>query len=58
MHVFDLTMCNLIKQHLQVPVLPLFFDLQLGSAVMVEDTSLCFNALKGLPGEESKIVFQ
>ncbi|MEW5305667.1 MAG: hypothetical protein WDW38_008152 [Sanguina aurantia] len=24
--------------------------IQLGSAVMVEDTSLCFNALKGLPG--------
>jgi inosine triphosphate pyrophosphatase len=23
---------------------------QLGGAVMVEDTSLCFNALKGLPG--------
>lgn len=23
---------------------------QLGAAVMVEDTSLCFNALKGLPG--------
>ncbi len=24
---------------------------QLGGAVMVEDTCLCFNALKGLPGE-------
>lgn len=24
--------------------------LQLRAAVMVEDTSLCFNALKGLPG--------
>lgn len=24
---------------------------QLGAAVMVEDTSLCFNALKGLPGK-------
>jgi inosine triphosphate pyrophosphatase len=23
---------------------------QVGGAVMVEDTSLCFNALKGLPG--------
>lgn len=28
-----------------------FSPVQLGSAVMVEDTSLCFNALKGLPGE-------
>lgn len=24
--------------------------MQLGAAVMVEDTSLCFNALQGLPG--------
>lgn len=24
--------------------------LQLGAAVMVEDTSLCFNAMQGLPG--------
>ncbi len=29
---------------------------QVGGAVMVEDTSLCFNALKGLPGGLGRLV--
>ena len=28
--------------------------LQVGGAVMCEDTSLCFNALQGLPGERGE----
>jgi len=27
--------------------------MQIGGAVMVEDTSLCFNAYKGLPGKHA-----
>lgn len=34
------------------------YPLQLGTAVMVEDTSLCFNALKGLPGEVREVAVQ
>lgn len=29
--------------------------MQIGGAVMVEDTSLCFNAYKGLPGKKFRV---
>jgi hypothetical protein len=49
MHVSCATVV-LQLHRLQLLMLPMLPHVQLGGAVMVEDTSLCFNALKGLPG--------